>query len=84
MAVWIAVVTPLNQRNGTHMAIDPICGMTVDETSALCADVAKRSCQRRRTRNPGQRLAAAASQGTLAVYLSSDECKETLHQRNNP
>jgi len=31
-------VPPLNQSKGTNMAIDPICGMTVDEASALRAE----------------------------------------------
>lgn len=55
------------------MTKDPICVMTVDEASALCAErdgqtfyfcsdhCRQRSCQRRRTRNPGQSLAAAVS-----------------------
>jgi hypothetical protein len=36
--VWIADVTPLNQPKGTTMAINPICGMTVDEATALHAE----------------------------------------------
>jgi hypothetical protein len=37
-AVWIALMTPLNQPNASNMTKDPICGMTVDEATALRAE----------------------------------------------